>query len=143
MATLTKIDSIYKKEGYEITVSCSIDLQNMAETYYEKSPETDRVTKLLVYAHKNHWSLRGGDFDFSDNVDILMEKVEVFLTEDELLDVDTKRLKANISDFVDDFAYYIPSYIETITIVKDGYTYKLDVTDDDMREIFRELAELD
>lgn len=114
----------------------------MSHAYYEKSPETDRVTKLLVYAHKNHWNLRGGDFDFSDNVDILMEKAEVFLTEDELLDVDTKRLKANISDFVDDFAYYIPSYIETITIVKDGYTYKLDVTSDDMREIFLELAEL-
>lgn len=142
MATLTKIDSIYKKEGYQITVSCSIDLQNMSHAYYEKLPETDRVTKLLVYAHKNHWNLRGGDFDFSDNVDILMEKTEVFLTEDELLDVDTKRLKANISDFVDDFAYYIPSYIETITIVKDGYTYKLDVTSDDMREIFLELAEL-
>lgn len=142
MATLTKIDSIYKKEGYQITVSCSIDLQNMSHAYYEKSPETDRVTKLLVYAHKNHWNLRGGDFDFSDNVDILMEKAEVFLTEDELLDVDTKRLKANISDFVDDFAYYIPSYIETITIVKDGYTYKLDVTSDDMREIFLELVEL-
>lgn len=142
MATLTKIDSIYKKEGYQITVSCSIDLQNMSHAYYEKSPETDRVTKLLVYAHKNHWNLRGGDFDFSDNADILMEKAEVFLTEDELLDVDTKRLKANISDFVDDFAYYIPSYIETITIVKDGYTYKLDVTSDDMREIFLELAEL-
>lgn len=143
MAKLTKIDSIYKKDGYQITVSCSIDLQNMAETYYEKSPETDRVTKLLVFAHKNHWDLRGGDFDFSDNVDILMEKAEILLTEDELLEVDIERLNANISDFVDDFAYYIPSYIETITIMKDGYQYKLDVTDDDMREIFLELAELD
>lgn len=143
MATLKRLDSISKKEGYEITVSCSIDLQNMSHTYYEKSPETDRVTKLLVFAHKNHWGLRGDDFDFSDNVDILMEKTEVFLTEDELLEVDTKRLKANISDFVDDFAYYIPSYIEFITIVKDGSTYKLDVTGDDMREIFLELAELD
>lgn len=34
MATLTKLDSINKKEGYEITISCSIDTQNMAETYY-------------------------------------------------------------------------------------------------------------
>lgn len=143
MTTLTKIDSIYKKEGYEITVSCSIDLQNMSHTYYEKSPETDRVTKLLVFAHKNQWDLRGADFDPSDNIDILMEKAEVFLTEDELLEVDTERLKANISDFADDFAYYIPLYIETITIMKDGYQYKLDVTDDDMREIFLELAELD
>lgn len=143
MATLKKLEPVYKKEGFQITLSSSIDTQNMAETYYEKSPETDRVTKLLVFAHKNHWNLRGGDFDFSDNVDILMEKTEVFLTEDELLEVDTKRLKANISDFVDDFAYYIPSYIETITIMKDGYQYKLDVTGDDMREIFLELAELD
>lgn len=142
MATLTKIDSIYKKEGYEITVSCSIDLQNMSHTYWEKNPETDRVTKLLVYAHKNNWDLRGGDFDFSDNVGLLMEKAETFLTEDELLEVDTNRLKTNISDFVDDFAYYVPSYIETITIMKDGYQYKLDVTGDDMREIFLELAEL-
>ena len=143
MATLTKLDSVHKKEGYEITISCSIDTQNMAETYYEKSPEKDRVTKLLVFAHNNHWDLRSGDFDFSDNVDILMEKAEAFLTEDELLNVDTKRLKANITDLCDDMTFMIPSYIEEITIMKDGYQYKLEVTDDDIREIFLELAELD
>lgn len=143
MATLTKLESVHKKEGYEITISCSIDTQNMAETYYEKSPEKDRVTKLLVFADKNHWDLRGGDFEFSDNVGLLMEKAETFLTEDELLEVDTNRLKANIVDFSDDFTAFIPSYIEEITIMKDGYQYKLEVTDDDMREIFLELAELD
>lgn len=143
MATLTKLEPVYKKEGYQITISCSIDTQNMAETYYEKSPEKDRVTKLLVFAHKNHWGLRGGDFDFSDNVELLMEKAEIFLTEDELLEVDPTRLKANITDLCDDFVFMIPSYIEAITIMKDGYQYKLDVTGDDMREIFLELAELD
>lgn len=143
MATLTKCDSIQKKEGYEITISCSIDTQNMAETYWEKNPEKDRVTKLLVFAHKNHWNLRGGDFSSDSNIDLLLEKAETFLTEDELLEVDTERLQANIDDFDDEFGYYIPSYIEFITIVKDGYQYKLDVTDDDMREIFLELAELD
>lgn len=71
-----------------------------------------------------------------------MEKAETFLTEDELLNVDAKRLKANIVDFSDDFTSFIPSYIEFITIMKDGYQYKLEVTDDDMREIFLELAEL-
>lgn len=143
MATLTKLEPVYKKEGYQITISCSIDTQNMAETYYEKSPEKDRVTKLLVFAHKNHWGLRGGGFDFSDNVDLLMEKAETFLTEDELLEVDPTRLKANITDLCDDFVFMIPSYIEEITIMKDGYQYKLDVTGDDIREIFLELAELD
>lgn len=143
MATLKRLDSISKREGYEITISCSIDTQNMAETYYEKNPEKDRVTKLLVFADKNHWDLRGSDFDFGDNVDILMEKAETFLTEDELLNVDTKRLKANIVDFSGEFTSFIPSYIEFITIMKDGYKYKLDVTDDDMREIFLELTELD
>lgn len=143
MATLTKLESVHKKEGYEITISCSIDTQNMAETYYEKSPEKDRVTKILVFAHKNHWDLRSGDFEFSDNVGFLMEKAEIFLTEDELLEVDANRLKANIVDFSDDFTSFIPSYIEEITIMKDGYQYKLEVTDDDMREIFLELAELD
>lgn len=142
MATLTKLDSIHKKEGYEITISCSIDTQNMAYTYYEKSPETDNVTKLLAYAHKNNWYLRGGDFDFSDNVGLLMEKAETFLTEDELLEVDLERLKANITDLCDDMAFMIPSYIEEITIMKDGYQYKLEVTDDDMSEIFLELTEL-
>lgn len=142
MATLTKLESFYKKEGYEITISCSIDTQNMAETYYEKTPEKDRVTKLLIFAHNNHWYLRGGDFDPSDNVDLLMEKAETFLTEDELLEVDPTKLKANITDLCDDMTFMIPSYIEEITIMKDGYQYKLDVTDDDMCELFRELAEL-
>lgn len=143
MATLTKLDSVYKKEGFEITISCSIDTQNMAETYYEKSPEKDRVTKLLVFADKNHWDLRGGDFDPSENVELLMEKAETFLTEDELLEVDPTRLKANITDLCDDMTFMIPSYIEEITIMKDGYQYKLEVTGDDMRAIFLELAELD
>lgn len=142
MATLTKLNPLYKEEGYEITISCSIDTQNMAYTYYEKSPETDNVTKLLAYAHKNNWYLRGGDFDFSDNVGLLMEKAETFLTEDELLEVDPDRLKANITDLCDDMTFMIPSYIEELTIMKDGYQYKLEVTDDDMREIFLELAEL-
>lgn len=143
MTTLTKLEPVYKQEGYQITISCSIDTQNMTYTYYEKSPEKDRVTKLLVFAHNNHWGLRGGDFDFSDNVDILMEKAETFLTEDELLNVDPKRLKANITDLCDDMTFMIPSYIEEITIMRDGYQYKLEVTDDDIREIFLELAELD
>lgn len=143
MATLTKLESVYKKEGYEITISCSIDTQNMTYTYYEKSPEKDRVTKLLAFAHNNHWGLRGGDFDFSNNVDILIEKAETFLTEDELLEVDPTRLKANITDLCDELVFMIPSYIEELTIMKDGYQYKLDVTGDDMCEMFRELAELD
>lgn len=142
MATLTKLEPVYKQEGYEITISCSSDTQNMAYTYYEKSPEKDRVTKLLAYAHKNNWYLRGGDFDFSDNVGLLMEKAETFLTEDELLEADINRLKANITDLCDDITFMIPSYIEEIKIMKDGYQYKLEVTDDDMREIFLELAEL-
>lgn len=143
MATLKRLDSISKKEGYEITISCSIDTQNMSHTYWEKNPERDRVTKLLVFGHKNNWDLRGGDFSSDSNIDLLLEKAETFLTEDELLEVDAKRLQANIDDFDDEFGYYIPSFIEFITIVKDGYTYELDVTRDDMREIFRELAELD
>lgn len=142
MATLKKLEPVYKKEGFQITLSSSIDTQNMAYTYYEKSPETDNVTKLLAFAHNNHWDLRGGDFDFSDNVELLMEKAETFLTEDELLEVDPGRLKANITDLCDDMTFMIPSYIEEITIMKDGYQYKLDVTGDDMREIFLELAEL-
>ena len=72
-----------------------------------------------------------------------MEKAETLLTEDELLNVDSKRLKANITGLCDDMAFMIPSYIEELTIMKDGYQYKLEVTDDDMREIFLELAELD
>lgn len=142
MATLTKLEPVYKKEGYQITISSSIDTQNMTETYYEKLPEKDRVTKLLVFAHNNHWDLRGGDFDPSDNVELLMEKAETFLTEDELLEVDPERLKANITDLCGDLVFMIPSYIEKIAIMKDGYQYKLDVTSDDMCELFRELAEL-
>lgn len=142
MATLTKLEPVYKQEGYQITISCSIDTQNMTYTYYEKTPWRDRVTKLLAFAHKNNWYLRGGDFDLSDNVDLLLEKAETFFSEDELLEVDPTRLKANITDLCDDLTFMIPSYIEEITIMKDGYQYKLDVTGDDMCELFRELAEL-
>lgn len=139
MGTLKKLKAIPKEDGFEITIFCNIDMQHMSHTYWKKEPWRDRVTQLLIYAANHNWGLSD---NVSGNIDILMKKIEEFFTEDELLEVNPVRLKANISDFADKFTYYIPAYIKKVMIVKDGYYYDIEVTESDMQEIFRELAEL-
>lgn len=103
-------------------------------TYQTTSPETDIVAQLLIYAHKNDWSISQWDTKQE-----LMSQLENHLTEDEILDVDLETLNANLDDLVCELDSLAPIGIEYITIEKNGDKYELEVTPDDIRKIFLDL----
>lgn len=136
MATLRKIEDkeIQTTDTYTITVERGIDMMRSINTYSTMSPETDIIVQLLVYARKNNWSISEWDTE-----EELMEQLENYLTEDEILNVDLDTLKTNIEDIADELSYVAPKGIEYITIEKNGDKYELDVTKDDIRKIFLDL----
>lgn len=134
MTTLRKIKESQTSETYTITVTRDIDWISITNTYSTMSPETDIIVQLLVYARKNNWSINEWDTE-----EELMNQLENYLTEDEILDVDLETLKTNIDDIADELNSVAPKGIEYITIEKNGDKYELDVTADDIRKIFLDL----
>lgn len=134
MAKLRKIKEAQTTETYIITVTQDIDLMSITNTYKTTSPETDIIVQLLIYARKNHWSISQWDTKQE-----LMQQLENYLTDDEILEVDLDTLKANIDDIADELNRIAPNGIEYITIEKNGDEYELDVTKDDIRKIFLDL----
>ena len=134
MAKLRKIKEAQTTETYIITVTRDIDLMSITNTYKTTSPETDIIVQLLIYARKNHWSISQWDTKQE-----LMQQLENYLTDDEILEVDLDTLKANIDDIADELNDIAPNGIEYITIEKNGDEYELDVTKDDIRKIFLDL----
>ena len=129
MATLTQTKQA--NNFYTITVTADIDMMSYIRTYTTATPETDNVVLLLVYGHKNGWYWR------EDNIyENLNEKAKALLTEKELESIDPDILEELMEMLQDELRYLIPACAETITITKNGNEYKLDVTDDDIRNIF-------
>ena len=136
MATLRKIKDkeVQTTDTYTITVERGIDMMKSINTYSTMSPETDVIVQLLVYARKNNWSISEWDTEQE-----LMEQLENYLTEDEILEVNPDTLKTNIEDIADELNSVAPKGIEYITIEKKGDKYELDVTDGDIRKIFLDI----
>ena len=134
MATLRKIKDASTSNTYTITVERGVDVIKTINTYQTTSPETDIIVQLLIYAHKNDWSISQWDTKQE-----LMQQLENYLTDDEILEVDLDTLKANIDDIADELNGVAPNGIEYITIEKNGDEYELDVTKDDIRKIFLDL----
>lgn len=129
MATLTQTKQA--DNFYTITVKADIDMMSYIRTYTTATPETDDVVLLLVYGHKNGWYWR------EDNIyENLNEKAKALLTEKELESIGPDILEELMEMLQDELRYLIPACAETITITKNGNEYKLDVTDDDIRNIF-------
>lgn len=134
MAKLRKIKEAQTSNTYTIIVERGVDVMKTINTYQTTSPETDIIVQLLIYAHKNDWSISQWDTKQE-----LMSQLENHLTEDEILEVDLDTLKANIDDIADELNGIAPNGIEYITIEKNGDEYELDVTKDDIRKIFLDL----
>lgn len=129
MATLTQTKQA--DNFYTITVKADIDMTSYIRTYTTATPETDDVILLLVYGHKNRW------YWCEDNIyENLNEKATALLTKEELECIDPDILDELIEMLQDELSYLIPACAETITITKNGNEYKLDVTNDDIRNIF-------
>lgn len=134
MATLRKIKDASTSNTYTITVERGVDVMKTINTYQTTSPETNIIVQLLIYARKNHWSISQWDTKQE-----LMQQLENYLTDDEILEVDLDTLKANIDDIADELNGIAPNGIEYITIENNGDEYELDVTKDDIRKIFLDL----
>ena len=140
MAKLIEKNSSKQSDTYKITITSSFDTDTFVETYLEKNPEKDNVTQMLFYAYKHNWQLTD---EHNHNFDLLMNKVDQFLSDEQLIDLNLESFKSNLHDFVDDVTACIPSYIEYIKIEKEGKEYDFEVTDFDIYTIFKDLAEID
>jgi hypothetical protein len=134
MATLRKIKEAQTTDTYTVTVESGVDMFTSKNTYSTMSPETDIIVQLLVYAHNDCWRINTDETSKE-----LMEQLENYLTEDEILEIDLDTLKTNIEDIADELNGVAPKGIEYITIEKNGDKYELEVTNDDIRKIFLDL----
>lgn len=136
MATLRKLnDSSSQEETYTVTVESSIDMFHFKNTYRTMSPETDIIVQLLAYALDNSWRISEYDTSYE-----LIRQLENFLTEDELLGIESmSKVSANIDDLAEELNSVAPKGIEQFTIERNGEKYKLDVTAEDIRKIFLDL----
>lgn len=135
MATLRKIEEpLTQNETYTITVESNIDMFTSKNTYSTMSPETDIIVQLLVYAHNDCWRINTDETSKE-----LMQQLENYLTDDEILEIDPDTLEDNIDDLTDQLNDIAPDGIEYIAIEKAGDEYELEVTPDDIRKIFLDL----
>lgn len=134
MATLRKIKDASTQETYTVTVESGVDLFTSKNTYSTMSPETDIIVQLLVYAHNDCWRINRDETSKE-----LMQQLENYLTDDEILEIDPDTLEDNIDDLTDQLNDIAPDGIEYIAIEKAGNEYELEVTPDDIRKIFLDL----
>lgn len=134
MATLRKIKEAQTTDTYTVTVESGVDMFTSKNTYSTMSPETDIIVQLLVYAHNDCWRINTDETSKE-----LMQQLENYLTDDEILEIDPDTLEDNIDDIADELNGIAPNGIEYITIENNGDEYELDVTKDDIRKIFLDL----
>lgn len=134
MATLRKIKEASTQVTYKVTVESHVDMMSTINTYSTISPETDTIVQLLVYAHNDCWRI-----NTHDTSETLVLELENYLTEDEFREIDLDTLEDNIDDLSDQLNEIAPDGIEYITIEKNGNEYELEVTADDIRNIFLDL----
>lgn len=134
MATLQKIKDASTQETYTVTVESGVDMFTSKNTYSTMSPETDIIVQLLVYAHNDCWRINRDETSKE-----LMQQLENYLTDDEILGIDPDTLEDNIDDLTDQLNDIAPDGIEYIIIEKAGDEYELEVTPDDIRKIFLDL----
>lgn len=134
MATLRKIKDASTQETYTVTVESGVDMFTFKNTYSTMSPETDIIVQLLVYAHNDCWRINTDETSKE-----LMQQLENYLTDEEILEIDPDTLEDNIDDLTDQLNDIAPDGIEYIIIEKAGDEYELEVTPDDIRKIFLDL----
>ena len=134
MATLRKIKEAQTTDTYTVTVESGVDMFTSKNTYSTMSPETDIIVQLLVYAHNDCWRINTDETSKE-----LMQQLENYLTDDEILEIDPDTLEDNIDDLTDQLNDIAPDGIEYIAIEKAGDKYELEVTNDDIRKIFLDL----
>ena len=122
---------------FTVIVESSLDMYTFKESYTTSNPENDIITQILAYAKQNDWNINEYDTDTE-----LMNQLENYLTEDELLEISNmKSVKDQIKDLASELNWIARCGIEYLTITKFGEEYELDVTKDDIRKIFLDMIQ--
>lgn len=129
MATLEQIKQA--SNFYTITVTSDADDMQYVRTRTTSSPETDKTTLLLIYGDKNRYS-----WDNDNIYETLRMIAKDVLTDDELENIGSDTLDELNDTLFEGLEELIPYYVGDITITKNGNEYRLNVTKDDIRNIF-------
>lgn len=116
---------------YTITVTSDADDMQYVRTRTTSSPETDKTTLLLIYGDKNRYS-----WDNDNIYETLRMIAKDVLTDDELENIGSDTLDELNDTLFEGLEELIPYYVGDITITKNGNEYRLNVTKDDIRNIF-------
>lgn len=116
---------------YTITVTADIDVMQYVRTRTTSSPETDKTTLLLIYGDKNRYS-----WDNDNIYETLRMIAKDVLTDDELENIGSDTLDELNDTLFEGLEELIPYYVGDITITKNGNEYRLNITKDDIRNIF-------
>lgn len=140
MATLQKINSP-KSNAYQVTIAYTDGIRDYANIHDMTDPTASLPLQVLVYARDNDLELT---IDNNSNAIKLEELARRRLfSESELKTLEQQAYSRGLRHLLDDLYWLHPDGCDSITkidITKDGENFKLNVTDDDMRAIFRQLS---
>ena len=131
MATLQKIADLPKIYTVRIKMKGDRLTRSKVLSYETVSPETDKRTQLWVYAYKNNWNI--GNNNTENEV---LQQLERHLTYEDLQNLTDVDIENKVRAFVRELAWTAPRGIHSVTIASPEVKYDLDVTPDDIRQIF-------
>lgn len=138
MATLQKLNPP-KTNAYTVTIAYTDGIRGYTNIHNVTDPTKDTALQMLVYCKYNNLNL-GSVISTTANVFKLTELAYQLLDTNET--IDQKALADNLRPILADMEWLQPDgydCITDITITKNDEHFKLIVTDDDMRTIFRKL----
>ena len=131
MATLRKIEDLPKLYTVRIKNKGDRWTRPTVLSYETASPETDKRTQLWVYAYKNNWNI--GNNNTENEV---LQQLKHHLTDEDLRGLTEVDIENKVRAFVRELAWTTPRGIHSVTIASPEVKYDLDVTPDDIRQIF-------
>ena len=140
MATLQKLNPP-KTNAYTVTIAYTDGIRGYTNIHNVTDPTKDTALQVLVYAKANGLEL-GSVISATANVHKLMELAYQLLDTKGQDAIDRETLADNLRPILADMEWLQPDGYDCITdidITKNDEHFKLIVTDDDMRAIFRKL----
>jgi hypothetical protein len=140
MPTLQKINPP-KTNTYQVTIAYTDGIRDYANVHDMTDPTASLPLQILVYTRDNNIELT---IDNNSNAFKLEELARRRLFSADELEIFYQGTPSQrLRHLLDDLYWLHPDGCDNITkidITKDGESFKLNVTDDDMRAIFRKLS---
>ena len=131
MATLRKIEDLPKIYTVWIKIKGDRWTRPKLVSYETTSPETNKRTQLWVYAYKNNW-----DIGNNNTENEVLQKLKYHLTDEDLQNLTDVDIENRVRVLVRELAWTAPRGINSVTITSPEVKYDLDVTSEDIRQIF-------